>query len=609
MAYVITTSDTKANFAIKAKYPTRKAAERILSKDKDNLFVDQVISCTPRQVRSWLNTAQVSIMDEQGAFYPVDSKNVQEQFDLVVAGETPTVAANPEFGVLKIEHYITDPITGGETEESDVLGKKLGDIQENVSISNGVITVTLKYVTDYTGFNGEDATEQNGYYLVFYANIGTMPDDASYSDIKFSVVGGTGKEVTLDEGMNIIFLGATKEEALGKTLKVTAHLTVVSDSLGELEKDVEAVFVNKLNYVDMEELITNKAPEMEYTPVRRPSYDTTLKFLFLNGNAATIYAKDGYTKFSLDETGEIIDIGQSLAGWVIYGGGRGNTHYAKTKITMLSGTVATIMGGGLGDGDSVAQDKIQIARVDNAEIIVNGGTVTNTVAGGGGLSSIVKYANVTINGGTFLYVIGGGFAHINNNLTVQKYFAKNPENSTNIVNEAVVNINGGKFNNNHCVYGGAQGYGRVDNTVVNVNKVEEPITNGWYIAAGSNGYCKEGTININCDNEINVTHTHNRGWCDTMHLNVYKGIVKNLYPIQEEADNATATMEHHGCVGSSTVYIAGGTVKNIGNGYNYQTAVAANDPKVIIYVSKKATVENLEDAKTAFGTSLTVLEN
>ena len=189
MSYKITTADTKANFAIKAKYPTRKAAERILKEDKDSVFIDQVISCTDRQVRSWLNTAQVAIMDEAGNFYPVDSKNVTEQFDLVVAGETPTVTANAGFGVLKIEQYIKDPIAAGQEATVDVLGKPLNVIQNEVSIQNGVITGTLYKVTDYTGFNGKDVNEQNGYYLVFYADISKMPDNTTYSDIKFFVVG------------------------------------------------------------------------------------------------------------------------------------------------------------------------------------------------------------------------------------------------------------------------------------------------------------------------------------------------------------------------------------------------------------------------------------
>ena len=170
MALNIVTNETKANFAIKAKYPTRKAADRILKDDKDSVFVDQVISCTPRQVRSWLNTAQVSIMDDAGKFYPVDSKNVGEQFDLVVAGETPTVAENASFGILKIEQYIQDPIAAGQAEDADCYGKPLNTIQDGVKIENGVIIGNLLKVADYTGFNSADKNEQNGYYLVFYAN-------------------------------------------------------------------------------------------------------------------------------------------------------------------------------------------------------------------------------------------------------------------------------------------------------------------------------------------------------------------------------------------------------------------------------------------------------
>lgn len=615
MSYKITTADTKANFAIKAKYPTRKAAERILKEDKDSVFIDQVISCTDRQVRSWLNTAQVAIMDEAGNFYPVDSKNVTEQFDLVVAGETPTVTANAGFGVLKIEQYIKDPIAAGQEATVDVLDKPLNVIQNEVSIQNGVITGTLYKVTDYTGFNGKDVNEQNGYYLVFYADISKMPDNATYSDIKFFVVGGSGNKVAMDEGLNVIFLGATKEEALKKTLGVTAHLTVTSDTLGEFEKDVESVFINRLNYIDPEEKLVNKKPDKLFegsTGQRPPSWNAAKKFLFLNGNAATIFKDEaGKTLIELDETHEIIDVGETLDAWYIFGGGAAGSKYKSSKITQQSGTVKFLIGGGFGDSDKNFTETgvYRTADVDKTEIIVNGGK-NSGIVGGSALAGTVNEAYITVNGGDVYQVGGGGFAYWDATDHLDRC-KMDPSKSQCIVNEAFVTINGGKFQNNHIVYGGGQGYCATHKAVLNINHVDTPKTNGWYISAGSNGYCGESEYNINCpDTELYICHTQNRGYQKKSTMNIYAGTINNLYPIQEEADTASnkAGMIHEGILESATVNIYGGKINSLKPGFNGQNAVAANDPKVAVYVYDKAVVDDIDDAKTAFGTSLVIMK-
>ena len=53
----------------------------------------------------------------------------------------------------------------------DLLGLNVEDLQENISISDdNVISGTLKYVTDYTGFSGNVA-EQQGNYLALHFDV------------------------------------------------------------------------------------------------------------------------------------------------------------------------------------------------------------------------------------------------------------------------------------------------------------------------------------------------------------------------------------------------------------------------------------------------------
>lgn len=51
---------------------------------------------------------------------------------------------------------------------TDLLGKVVTDLQENVAINNNAFTGTLKYVDDYTGFSSKPE-EQSGNYLVLHA--------------------------------------------------------------------------------------------------------------------------------------------------------------------------------------------------------------------------------------------------------------------------------------------------------------------------------------------------------------------------------------------------------------------------------------------------------
>lgn len=47
---------------------------------------------------------------------------------------------------------------------TELYGKAASDLQTNITITDDVVSGTLKYVTGYTGFSG-DASEQSGNYL------------------------------------------------------------------------------------------------------------------------------------------------------------------------------------------------------------------------------------------------------------------------------------------------------------------------------------------------------------------------------------------------------------------------------------------------------------
>ena len=622
-------NDTKAFFAVKAKHPTRKAADKILgingvdgysepgctvkaspdlavedaTVNLDEYLVDIVEIKSPRQALAVMDTSYVAIMHED-KFYPVDETNVDEQFALVVAEEAPTIEEDAKFGTYKLEHFVKDPIAGGEAEDADVLGKKLNVIQDGVEIANGVMTGKLLKVLEYTGFNGADVNEQNGYYLVFWIDK-TAAEAAGYSDIKFFVVGGKNTDgVTPDQGMNIIFLGSNKEDVYKKTLGLKAHLTIQVDDDTTVEDDVEIALENKLTPVDMEEQLTIN-PNNGVVEPAAPIVDEANKKVYLNGITGYVQPNSNGKGAEIVADGKVLTSG-NLTGWTLFGGGKPGTHFPKSRIYVETIQVGglNVIGGGEGSYDQ-SEDPTLSADVDDTAIIIHGNSRLNNVVGGGCGRSVVKKSKIVVEKGSYQSISGGGMAYVDESHNVQGDYAVHPENSPNRVMDATVIINNAVMNMNSLVYGGgASGYTCTDKATVIINNINNP--GGWCTAGGSNGYVGEASITVNNTRGLKVLSNINRGWCKKATLTLNGGTVTSVYAGADEEDTSTASMANHGCE-ELKVVINGGTVTNLLPGYNY-TAIRADDPKVSVFVSKNATVTNIEDTKTAFGTSITVEE-
>lgn len=74
----------------------------------------------------------------------------------------------------------------------------MSDLQEDITVSDGAITGTLKYVTGYTGFSGKTA-ERKGNYLALH--IGTEDDAVATVEL---INGTLGHPVELDEDRLIV---------------------------------------------------------------------------------------------------------------------------------------------------------------------------------------------------------------------------------------------------------------------------------------------------------------------------------------------------------------------------------------------------------------------
>lgn len=101
----------------------------------------------------------------------------------------------------------------------DLLGKVVTDLQSDLVVGeDNIITGTLKYVDDYTGFSG-DVAEQSGNYLVLHAS---AIDGAT---ITVKLIGGLhDEEKTLDsDGLILARITSTAQK-----IKVFAYKDGVS---------------------------------------------------------------------------------------------------------------------------------------------------------------------------------------------------------------------------------------------------------------------------------------------------------------------------------------------------------------------------------------------
>ena len=116
----------------------------------------------------------------------------------------------------------------------DLLGKDITDLQSNVSVGvNGIISGTLLYLDDYTGFSG-DTAEQSGHYLAVKA---TATEGAT---ITAELIGGNHGPVTLDsDGILIARITDTKKQKLRFTATVSGKTDTIIYSLKGLTLEAE----------------------------------------------------------------------------------------------------------------------------------------------------------------------------------------------------------------------------------------------------------------------------------------------------------------------------------------------------------------------------------
>lgn len=106
--------------------------------------------------------------------------------------------------------------------DTDLFGKVVSDLQEDVVVSSEGVSGTLKYIDDYSSAYGPG--ENSGYYLALHC---TTPG-VEGATITSEVIGGVHGPVTLDED-GIVISRITDKDT--QTIEVVAYKDGESDSV------------------------------------------------------------------------------------------------------------------------------------------------------------------------------------------------------------------------------------------------------------------------------------------------------------------------------------------------------------------------------------------
>lgn len=212
--------------AIKPKYATRKAYDKVIFNEGDMLTIIGVH--TPRQLIALMDTSHVALIHEN-KYYPVDENNCYAEFSLIEKGSAPTVKEDSKFGIKKIQAFVSNP---GE----DVTITP--QIQESFDDTNGIFRGTLLKVTTPI----DDTIDKKGYWFAFNFDL-TSAKAEGYSDIVMHI--GNEQQDIVD-GANYVYAGPDDNSVYCNYFMIKATLTVSDDESSETIT-INEVFENRLN--------------------------------------------------------------------------------------------------------------------------------------------------------------------------------------------------------------------------------------------------------------------------------------------------------------------------------------------------------------------------
>lgn len=307
------------------------------------------------------------------------------------------------------------------------------------------------------------------------------------------------------------------------------------------------------------------------TPIYDETYNDNQGAIYANGTPIVISEKDGKTIVTWD--GGTKTVPNSVT---IFGGGNGG-NYTSSSITMNSGTVQNLVGGGIGF------TKENSSYVSNSSIIINGGNVTNAVVGGGYFYAQVDVSNIELNGGNVLSLQGGSIA--TGKISGKNYSVGTKDdavNSKNRVNNANVVINDGTIKS--LLFGGGQGYSYTGTANLTINGGD--MSKAYVTAGGSNGYTGSSNVKIN-GGSIYLYQSVNRGSLENVNVKVNSGSIDRFY-IGGETEDSTVT----GTINTATTNLVGGNIGTLNAGTSNGLVISIDNNKYSVVSTDAVKIDN-----------------
>ena len=315
-----------------------------------------------------------------------------------------------------------------------------------------------------------------------------------------------------------------------------------------------------------------------------PSYDETYNSnqgaFFANGTPIVISEIDGKTVITWENGSQTVPNTVS-----VFGGGNGG-NYESSKIIMESGTVQNLIAGGIGYTADTA------TTITTANLIINGGVVTNAVTGGGYFNAKVNTSNIQMNGGTVLSIQGGGMA--SGKINGIDYSVGNKDdtmNSPNRTDTANLVISGGKIT--YGLFGGGQGYSYTG--TVNLTITDGDMSNAYVTAGGSNGYTENANVKL-LGGKISVYQTVNRGTLNNATIKVAGSTIDKFYVGGETEDKSVT-----GVLNNVNTHLISGNIQTLNSGTSNGSPITIdnNNYKVTSTNDIKITNDTIGSSKTA----------
>ncbi len=421
---------------------------------------------------------------------------------------------------------------------------------------------------------------------------GTISGDASISvdktsacDEKIDELYGGGNEAAGKAGSVNIACGAIVDDVYGGANKANVNSDITLNVTGGTIKRVfggnntsgnvsGAITVNINKAADCSsfsvENVYGAGNQAAYTPTTVGAYPAVN---IIKGTVSQNVYGGGLGSSAIVTSNPTVTINGGSVTGNVFGGGSAANVKGNTTVTLTTGTAGNLYGGG--EAASVLAN--ETTYLGNTSVSVNGGTVNNSIYGGGlgGTTTVAGNVEVSVSDGTITKDVygGSGFGTVNTN-----------ENNT-----TTVTISGGTITQD--VYGG--GFGQIAS---GTNPAYEANVNGdvSVIINGGSMRCVFGCNNANGAPQEDVAVTVNGG---TISANIYGGgnlAAASVSPVVTINNGTLPGSVFGGGLGASAI-ITGNPLVTIGNNDDEQLVIirgnvfgggdaanVAGKPKVVI---------------------------